>query len=60
MAGIFPWKVASSLYKILRQVSTGLQGGATQFDHLGIAVKPKQGKALLFFPAYADGTPDER
>jgi collagen type III alpha len=36
------------------------QGGRTCFDHLGIAVQPQQGKALLFFPAYSDGRPDER
>ncbi|GLC36825.1 hypothetical protein PLESTB_000779000 [Pleodorina starrii] len=35
-------------------------GGATRFDHLGLAVRPAKGKALLFFPAFADGTADCR
>eukprot|EP00197_Chlamydomonas_leiostraca_P008623 CAMPEP_0202859306 /NCGR_PEP_ID=MMETSP1391-20130828/1480_1 /ASSEMBLY_ACC=CAM_ASM_000867 /TAXON_ID=1034604 /ORGANISM="Chlamydomonas leiostraca, Strain SAG 11-49" /LENGTH=446 /DNA_ID=CAMNT_0049538329 /DNA_START=155 /DNA_END=1495 /DNA_ORIENTATION=+ len=36
------------------------EGGATRFDHLGIQVQPKQGKALLFFPSFGDGRHDER
>eukprot|EP00877_Chromochloris_zofingiensis_P009202 jgi/Chrzof1/4535/Cz14g17110.t1 len=36
------------------------EGGATRFDHLNVAVRPKRGMALLFFPAYSDGRPDER
>lgn len=36
------------------------QGGHTCFDHLGLAVQPRQGSALLFFPAFADGKSDER
>ena len=35
-------------------------GGATTFKDLGIQVKPVKGKALLFFPCFADGTPDDR
>jgi collagen type III alpha len=35
-------------------------GGATRFEHLGLAVSPRQGMALLFFPAFADGRPDSR
>ena len=35
-------------------------GGATCFKDLGIQVKPKTGKALLFFPCYKDGKIDER
>jgi prolyl 4-hydroxylase len=35
-------------------------GGATCFKDLGIQVKPQKGKALLFFPCYKDGKPDER
>ena len=35
-------------------------GGATVFDHLGISVRPKQGRALLFFPAGVDGKLDKR
>ncbi|KAG2454686.1 hypothetical protein HYH02_000524 [Chlamydomonas schloesseri] len=36
------------------------QGGATRFDQLGLAVRPKKGKLLLFFPAFADGSSDPR
>ena len=36
------------------------QGGMTHFDRLGLSIKPKCGKALLFFPAFSDGTPDPR
>lgn len=36
------------------------QGGATRFDLLNLAVQPEKGKALLFFPAFADGTADAR
>lgn len=36
------------------------QGGATHFEHLAISVQPQCGKALLFFPSFADGTPDAR
>ena len=35
-------------------------GGATAFKHLNLKVLPQQGKALLFFPAFADGLVDER
>lgn len=37
-----------------------MQGGATRFDMLNLAVRPEKGKALLFFPAFADGTSDPR
>jgi len=36
------------------------QGGMTHFDRLGLSIKPQCGKALLFFPAFSDGTPDPR
>ncbi|EFJ42400.1 hypothetical protein VOLCADRAFT_107241 [Volvox carteri f. nagariensis] len=36
------------------------QGGATKFDILDIAVQPRKGTALLFFPAFANGMPDRR
>lgn len=36
------------------------EGGATHFGHLGLTVRPERGAALLFFPAFADGTPDPR
>jgi hypothetical protein len=36
-------------------------GGATVFRHLKhVKVTPQRGKALLFFPAFADGEPDPR
>ena len=35
-------------------------GGATTFRDLDLAVQPAAGKALLFFPAFADGEPDAR
>lgn len=41
----------------LNNVSTG---GATKFEHLNLAVQPEAGKVLVFFPAMADGTPDQR
>lgn len=36
------------------------QGGATRFEHLNLVVRPAAGRALIFFPAFADGTPDAR
>ena len=35
-------------------------GGYTHFDQLNLSIHPKCGKALLFFPAFSDGTPDPR
>lgn len=35
-------------------------GGATVFKDLNLQIKPQTGKALLFFPCFADGTPDDR
>lgn len=35
-------------------------GGATCFKDLELQVRPEKGKALLFFPCYKDGSPDER
>jgi len=35
-------------------------GGNTVFGRLGLEVEPKKGQCLLFFPATADGTFDER
>jgi len=35
-------------------------GGATCFKDLNIQIKPEQGKALLFFPCFANGSPDDR
>lgn len=41
----------------------GGQGGGTHFSHRcmdGLTVQPRQGDALIFFPAYADGKFDDR
>ncbi len=35
-------------------------GGATRFERLDVAVTPRAGRAVLFFPAFADGSPDAR
>lgn len=45
---------------LLVYLNSVANGGATSFTHLGLAVHPAQGRALLFFPAFADGTPDTR
>ena len=45
---------------LLVYLKTVDQGGATAFKDLNLKVQPIQGKALLFFPCFADGTPDER
>ena len=36
------------------------KGGATRFEHLGIEVQPKKGKALVFFPSSAACMNDAR
>lgn len=35
-------------------------GGATCFKDLDLQIKPVKGKALLFFPSFVDGSPDDR
>ncbi|KAJ9518306.1 hypothetical protein QJQ45_010225 [Haematococcus lacustris] len=47
----------ATLLLYLNDVSAG---GATRFDHVQLEVQPRQGTALLFFPAFAGGTPDAR
>lgn len=37
-----------------------IAGGATSFKDLSIQCSPDQGKGLLFFPCYADGSADDR
>ncbi|KAG2452417.1 hypothetical protein HYH02_002660 [Chlamydomonas schloesseri] len=37
-----------------------VEGGATKFDVLDIAVQPRKGTALLFFPAFSNGVNDRR
>eukprot|EP00747_Dinoflagellata_sp_TGD_P169892 gnl/TRDRNA2_/TRDRNA2_200031_c0_seq1.p1 gnl/TRDRNA2_/TRDRNA2_200031_c0~~gnl/TRDRNA2_/TRDRNA2_200031_c0_seq1.p1 ORF type:complete len:435 (+),score=62.33 gnl/TRDRNA2_/TRDRNA2_200031_c0_seq1:60-1364(+) len=36
------------------------RGGATNFPYLKLKVQPKRGAALLFFPGFVNGQPDER
>ncbi|KAK9823499.1 hypothetical protein WJX72_003188 [[Myrmecia] bisecta] len=36
------------------------EGGRTRFEHLDIAIQPRCGKALLFYPAFVNGRPDAR
>ena len=45
---------------LLVYLNTVTGSGATAFKDLKIKVAPKKGSALLFFPCFADGTPDER
>lgn len=51
---------------LLVYLNTVNRGGGTMFRYLKdtndeeLTVKPKQGTALLFFPAFADGRPDDR
>eukprot|EP00747_Dinoflagellata_sp_TGD_P043442 gnl/TRDRNA2_/TRDRNA2_142696_c0_seq4.p1 gnl/TRDRNA2_/TRDRNA2_142696_c0~~gnl/TRDRNA2_/TRDRNA2_142696_c0_seq4.p1 ORF type:complete len:340 (+),score=38.57 gnl/TRDRNA2_/TRDRNA2_142696_c0_seq4:107-1021(+) len=37
-----------------------LHGGETRFEHLGVSIRPTAGTALLFFPAFANGSSDVR
>eukprot|EP00746_Dinoflagellata_sp_MGD_P146697 gnl/MRDRNA2_/MRDRNA2_79137_c0_seq2.p1 gnl/MRDRNA2_/MRDRNA2_79137_c0~~gnl/MRDRNA2_/MRDRNA2_79137_c0_seq2.p1 ORF type:complete len:171 (+),score=19.91 gnl/MRDRNA2_/MRDRNA2_79137_c0_seq2:53-565(+) len=37
-----------------------LEGGETHFEHLNVSIRPTAGTALLFFPAFANGSPDMR
>jgi len=36
------------------------EGGRTTFNYLDISIQPKKGSALIFFPGYCDGLPDDR
>jgi hypothetical protein len=36
------------------------KGGATFFNELNLRVQPKEGSALIFFPAKMDGTIDHK
>ena len=36
------------------------RGGATAFPKLGVEVRPRRGRCLLFFPAFTDGRRDEQ
>lgn len=54
------------LATLLVYLNSPQRGGGTVFRDLKdakgrqLAVRPKKGSALLFFPAFADGTPDDR
>lgn len=45
---------------VLLYLNNVAHGGSTRFEHLNLAVKPKAGSVLLFFPSFSDGTPDQR
>ena len=45
---------------LLVYLNSVLNGGATHFERLDVSIQPEVGKALLFFPAFSDGTPDPR
>lgn len=47
-----------SLFGLLPNTPCIHTGGATKFDVLDIAVQPRKGKALLFFPAFSNGIND--
>lgn len=45
---------------VLLYLNDVAHGGSTRFEHLNLAVKPKAGSVLVFFPSFSDGTPDQR
>ncbi len=45
---------------LLTYLNTPQHGGCTAFPTLGLRITPRQGTALLFFPATADGRLDAR
>lgn len=45
---------------VLLYLNDCADGGRTHFDVLNVSSPPKRGTALVFFPALADGTPDDR
>ena len=49
-----------TLVTLLVYLNDVAQGGKTKFGKLNLEVSPKQGDALLFFPADKYGTPDDR
>lgn len=36
------------------------EGGATRFELMDLNVRPRKGKALIFFPSFSGGMPDAR
>ena len=51
----------ATLLVYLKPVNQGvMKGGSTRFDTLDLEIEPCPGRALLFFPAFADGTADPR
>ena len=45
---------------VLLYLNNVAHGGSTRFEHLNLAVKPKAGSVLLFFPSFSYGTSDQR
>ena len=45
---------------VLIYLNDVVQGGQTSFPQLGLNMQPKQGRALVFFPATVDGHLDPR
>jgi hypothetical protein len=61
----FPWPLAREKEfqrraTVLMYLNDVPEGGCTRFTHLDLAVQPKRGRALLFFPSFIDGRPDLR
>jgi len=55
--GAFGYQRRATVLLYLNNVT---QAGATVFPKLGIQVQPACGSALVFFPAFRNGRPDER
>jgi hypothetical protein len=45
---------------VLLYLNDVAEGGETVFDWLGLSITPQKGKALIFFPSFANGLPDDR
>lgn len=48
------------LATVLVYLNDVAEGGTTDFTHLDLSITPKKGMALVFFPGYIDGLPDDR
>eukprot|EP01039_Chlorochromonas_danica_P005435 gene5435-5980_t len=53
-------KTGQRLLTLLVYLNDVQTGGATCFKELNLKVQPKQGRALLFFPSFRNGTSDDR
>jgi hypothetical protein len=45
---------------VLMYLNDVAEGGKTSFDWLDVAVQPRKGRAMVFFPAFATSYPDDR